>query len=97
MSDTPAPSKPLIGVRTIPPNERHPAIFGMIDSLAAGESFLIVSDHAPRPLHYQLETRYPGQFSWDYIEEGPDVWRVEIGRSAGEAWPAGASATVRAR
>ncbi len=82
MSETAAGSKPLIDVRTIPPHQRHPMIFGMIDDLPAGESFLIVSDHPPRPLHYQLETRYPGLFSWDYLEEGPDVWRVEIGRLA---------------
>lgn len=78
MSD--AISKPQIDVRTIPPHLRHPAIFEMVGSLKLGQSFIVVADHAPRPLHYHLETRYPGQFSWDYIEEGPDVWRVEIGR-----------------
>lgn len=82
-TDTTA-SKPVIDVRTIPPHQRHPTIFGMIDALLPGASFFIVSDHPPRPLHQQLETRYPGQFSWDYLEDGPQVWRVEIGRLGGE-------------
>lgn len=41
---------------------------------------LITSDHDPSPLHYQIETNYPGEFLWEYLEEGPEVWRVEIGR-----------------
>lgn len=73
-------TKPLIDVRTIPPVERHPKIFGMLDALAEGGALIIINDHDPRPLHYQLETRYPGEFTWDYLDQGPDVWRVEIGR-----------------
>ena len=45
---------PFIDVRTIQPRERHPKIFAMANTLAVGESFVIVNDHDPRPLHYQL-------------------------------------------
>jgi uncharacterized protein (DUF2249 family) len=48
--------------------------------LKVGEAFVIVNDHDPRPLHYQLSAEYPGQFSWTYLEAGPDVWRVALGR-----------------
>lgn len=78
MTDT--QSKPLIDVRIIPPAERHPKIFGMLNALAPGGSMLITSDHDPRPLHYQLQANYPGIFDWDYLEQGPVVWRVEIAR-----------------
>lgn len=71
---------PFIDVRTIQPRERHPKIFAMANALAVGESFVIVNDHDPRPLHYQLQAEYPGQFSWTYLESGPDVWRVQLGR-----------------
>ena len=71
---------PVIDVRTIQPSERHPKIFAMANALAVGESFVIVNDHDPRPLHYQLQAEYPGQFSWTYLESGPDVWRVQLGR-----------------
>jgi uncharacterized protein (DUF2249 family) len=82
MPDT-AVLNPVIDVRTLLPHERHSTIFGRIDALTPGASLIIVVDHAPRPLHHQLEARYPGQFSWSYLEEGPEVWRVEIGRPVG--------------
>ncbi|MFS8115106.1 DUF2249 domain-containing protein [Rhizobium jaguaris] len=71
---------PLIDVRTIAPGERHHHIFSTLDALAPGELLRITSDHDPRPLHYQLESGYPGKFSWDYLEQGPQIWRVEISR-----------------
>ena len=70
----------VIDVRQIPPPQRHTTIFGRFDELLPGEAIQIVSDHDPRPLHYQLETNFPGQFGWDYLEQGPEVWRVEIDR-----------------
>ena len=70
----------ILDVRTLAPEERHATIFMFIDALPLGASLTIVSDHPPRPLHYQLETSFPGQFSWDYLAEGPKEWRVSIGR-----------------
>lgn len=67
-----------IDVRTLPPFERHPKIFGTLHTLTPGAGLHITSDHEPRPLQYQLETALPGKFSWEYLEQGPDVWRVEI-------------------
>lgn len=72
--------KPSIDVRLVPPPERHPRIFGMLNALLPGGSMLITSDHDPRPLHYHLETNFSGMFGWEYLEQGPEVWRVEIAR-----------------
>jgi uncharacterized protein (DUF2249 family) len=74
-----------IDVRIVPPRERHPRIFAMADALAVGDAFTIINDHDPKPLHYQLEAEYPGQFSWTYLEQGPDVWRVQLGRQKAAA------------
>lgn len=80
----------VIDVRTIPPRERHPLIFTTFGSLAAGESLELVNDHDPRPLFYQFSAQVPGQFAWDYLEEGPGTWRVAITRSqAGAKAPGG--------
>ena len=49
-------------------------------TLAPGASFVLVNDHDPKPLYYQLEAEHPKQFSWTYLEQGPAVWRVEIGK-----------------
>jgi len=43
---------------------------------------VLVNDHDPKPLYYQLSAENPGEFSWVYLEQGPDVWRVRIGRIA---------------
>lgn len=75
-----AEEKPMIDVRVVPHSERHPRIFGMLNALLPGGSMLITSDHDPRPLHMHLETYFSGMFGWDYLEQGPQVWRVEIER-----------------
>ncbi|MGX7875563.1 DUF2249 domain-containing protein [Mesorhizobium sp. ORM6] len=80
MSESEFASPPQLDVRAILPMERHPRIFGMVYALAEGQSFIIVNDHDPRPLRYQMEARYPGLFDWEYLQQGPDIWRVEIKR-----------------
>lgn len=71
-----------IDVRSLVPAQRHEKIFQLVDKLAPGASFVLVNDHDPKPLYYQLEAEHPQQFSWTYLEKGPAVWRVEIGRLA---------------
>ncbi|HEY0721975.1 MAG TPA: DUF2249 domain-containing protein [Gammaproteobacteria bacterium] len=71
-----------IDVRTIPPRERHPLIFSTFAGLAVGKSFLLVNDHDPKPLYYQFQAEMPARFGWDYLEAGPDVWRVSITKVA---------------
>nr|WP_231979621.1 DUF2249 domain-containing protein [Tessaracoccus coleopterorum] len=36
----------------------------------------------PRPeaLWYQFDAEFKNQFTWDYLEQGPTVWRVRIGK-----------------
>jgi uncharacterized protein (DUF2249 family) len=72
-----------LDVRVIPPREKHPAIFRTFDALEAGESFVLVNDHDPFPLRYQFEAERTGAFTWEYLEQGPVVWRVQIGRVGG--------------
>lgn len=40
----------------------------------------LVNDHDPFPLQNQFNFMKRGQFSWDYLQEGPDLWRVRIGK-----------------
>ncbi len=71
-----------LDVRTIVPRERHPRIFQTFDDLQPGEAFELVNDHAPTPLYYQFLHERPEQFEWEYLEEGPETWRVRITRKA---------------
>jgi uncharacterized protein (DUF2249 family) len=75
-------SEKTVDVRSVPPPQKHPMIFGAFAALAVGEAFVLVNDHDPKPLYYQFQAEMPGQFSWDYLERGPQVWRVRIGRAA---------------
>ena len=75
-----APAAPVIDVRTIPPYQRHQLIFEMLRALKPHEPFCVVADHEPRPLQFQIESNYPGLFAWEYVEFGPEVWRVKIAR-----------------
>ncbi len=82
MSNAPAVT---LDVRNITPRHRHPLIFGIFESLPLGESLLLTNDHDPKPLYYQFQAESTGQFSWDYLEQGPERWQVRIGRTGAPA------------
>ena len=85
-------SDPDLDVRDMPPARRHESIFAAWQALAPGAGFVLVNDHDPKPLRYQFEAEHPGQFTWDYIEAGPQTWRVRIGRPLAVT-PSGAGET----
>lgn len=70
-----------LDIRTIPPMQRHPLIFEQFEALQPDESFILVNDHDPKPLFYQFQAERTDQFTWEYLEQGPQAWRVRIGRS----------------
>lgn len=41
---------------------------------------IIVANHNPLPLLAQLEERAPGEFEVTYLEEGPEVYKVQFVR-----------------
>ncbi len=71
-----------VDVRTIVPPQRHQIIFSTFQGLPEGGAFELVNDHDPKPLYQQFQMNHAGQFSWDYLEQGPDTWRVRIGKRA---------------
>jgi uncharacterized protein (DUF2249 family) len=71
----------VLDVREMVPRERHARIFETFERLEAGEAFVLVNDHDPKPLYYQFSFERAGTFTWKYLEEGPEVWRVEIGKT----------------
>ncbi len=71
-----------LDVRSIPPARRHTLIFETFEALQPGEAFELVNDHDPKPLYYQFQAERSGTFKWDYTEQGPDTWRVLIGKTA---------------
>lgn len=70
----------LIDVRPLAPRERHPLIFGTWGKLGDGDAILLVNDHDPLPLFYQFACEHTGTFRWEYVEQGPDTWRVRVSK-----------------
>lgn len=75
-------SETCIDVREITPRERHPLIFTTYDDLAPGASMLLVNDHDPKPLYYQLSAERTNLGGWDYLESGPETWQVRISKKS---------------
>ena len=70
-----------IDVRMLAPKDRHQRIFETFQSLKPGEEFLLVNDHDPKPLYYQFQAEHTGEFTWNYGDQGPEVWSVVIGKT----------------
>ena len=73
--------KTTVDVRTLAPMYRHQRIFEAFESLKPGETFALVNDHDPKPLYYQFQAEHTGEFTWNYVEQGPEVWQVVIGKT----------------
>lgn len=82
--DNSTDTRPAIDIRTIPPHERHPRIFETLGVLTPGNSMILTSDHDPVPLRRHLDSLLSGVFGWEYLEQGPSIWRVEIARLGSE-------------
>ncbi len=77
----PAGAFPVLDARAVPHAIRHATIFGALDSVRAGGGLVLVAPHDPLPLLAQVEERSPGLFSIDYLERGPEAWRIRFVRS----------------
>ena len=75
----------ILNVTLLEPKLKHPTIFVKFDELIAGESLILHNDHDPKPLYYQLLGERGNIFTWEYLEQGPKLWRIKISkRTAGE-------------
>ncbi len=72
-----------LDARTLDRSVRHATIIAAVAALEPGESLVLANDHDPKPLRAQLAEREPGQLTWDYLAEGPEIFRIQIGRVAG--------------
>jgi regulator of cell morphogenesis and NO signaling len=68
----------ILNVSLLEPREKHPTIFVRFDELAEGESLTIHNDHDPKPLYYQMLGERGNVFVWEYLEQGPESWKVKI-------------------
>ena len=69
-----------VDAREYAPRDKHRVIFETFDALEPGSQMELINDHDPKPLYYQFQVERSGQFTWKYLAEGPEVWRVAIGK-----------------
>jgi uncharacterized protein (DUF2249 family)/iron-sulfur cluster repair protein YtfE (RIC family) len=75
------PGYPELDARSIPHAIRHATIFGALDTVGSGAGLVLVAPHDPLPLLGQVEERYAGAFTVEYLERGPEAWRLAFARS----------------
>ena len=75
-----------LDVRTLRKPDKHPTIFRTFDTLAVGESFVLVNNHDPRHLRDEFDTDLPGGYGWEYVERGP-IWKIRISKLAATPLP----------
>ncbi len=77
-----APNGRALDLRETPRERRHSTVFYAFDQLAVGESFFLINDHDPQPLHAQMEQLRPGELAWEYEIRGPYEFRIKVSRVA---------------
>jgi len=68
----------VLDVTLLEPRQKHPTIFVRFDELISGETLTIHNDHDPKPLYYQMLGERGNIFTWEYLQQGPEWWVVNI-------------------
>lgn len=71
---------PELDARTIPHAIRHATIFGALGSVPPSGGMVLVAPHDPVPLLEQVHQAHPGRFDIEYLERGPQAWRLAFSR-----------------
>jgi regulator of cell morphogenesis and NO signaling len=74
-------TRTTLDVRPVEPKDRFATIMGAYDALGGGGVLDLTVDHDPRCMYYTLKARRGETFRFEYLENGPEVWRVEVTRS----------------
>ncbi len=71
-----------LDLRSIERPQRHALVFEAVDKLPLGGSLILTNDHDPLHLQRQMEQIRSGEVSWEYLEDGPQDFRVRLTRIA---------------
>lgn len=70
-----------LDVRPLRKWKRHCIFFSTFAALKRGETFVLINDHNPLRLRTNLRDAVDDDFSWEYLQEGPEEWRILVGRT----------------
>jgi len=78
----------FLDVRAVEPKHRFVLIMDAYEALAANQTLELTVDHDPKCMYYTLKaTRGDDAFSFEYLEEGPETWRVQVRKSECDGSP----------
>lgn len=80
MADASTNPAVVIYAPVLPPPVRHQMIFDVFEAIPVNYSALLVNDHDPKPLIYQLQAERPDVFGFEYVESGPTDYVVRVTR-----------------
>lgn len=72
---------PELDARTIPHKIRHGAVIGAFGQVRPGSAMVLLAPHDPQPLLAQLRDLEGEALDVSYLERGPEVWRLRLGRN----------------
>jgi uncharacterized protein (DUF2249 family) len=81
----------VMDVRPIPCSIKHGLILKTVFELPVGDYFILLNDHDPIPLRYQFQAEFGDAVRWEYLERGPEDFRVKITKEQELPQDAGAS------
>jgi uncharacterized protein (DUF2249 family) len=70
--------KNIFDGRSIPCSVKHGLIIQKWLGLEVGGYFVLVNDRDPVRMHEQFSVEWPGAFAWEYLQKGPEEFRVKI-------------------
>lgn len=74
-------SQTHLDVRSVEPKHRLETILSAWADLKRGDELFLTVDHDPKCMYYTLLVDHgEDAFSFDYIENGPEAWKVKVVR-----------------
>lgn len=71
---------PVMDLRHLPAPFRAGALLGVIATLPAQGGVTLISPDDPYPLLAQIEAEWPGDFTIHVLDDGPELWSMELMR-----------------
>ncbi|SDJ68867.1 Uncharacterized conserved protein, DUF2249 family [Halovenus aranensis] len=70
-----------VDVRDLRPQRRHEVLLETFDELDAGEGFVLINDHDPKPLYHRFDAEEGPEFTWEYRQKSPGEFRALVGKA----------------
>lgn len=73
-------ASPVMDLRHLPEPFRAGAFLGVVATLPPEGGVTLIAPQDPYPLLGQIEEEWPGDFSIKVLENGPELWSMELVR-----------------